>query len=321
MAHSVAAYVLAARGELDDGRRHVAAAEQAVAATGSIAATLWLITATARLALAAGADDAVVDALLPLAGVLRGAGLPEGVQPWRADLVVALVKQGRLDDAERELAELRDRVQAGGAHARAGTGPRRRHGRGGSGRRRCGGDCLRRRARRRSGVVGPVRSRPAGARRRGLRASPGQPADGRRDSSTTPSIDSSGSARRRSSPQRSRNGVPAPSMPRDRSDARGLTKAEAAVAALVAEGRHEPRGRGVPRRQREDRRVSPRPHLRQDGRAVPDGAGHRMAGRRGRRLIRRLSDRDPELGARREFGDPPDDVAEPAIRTLPPCGW
>ena len=120
MAHSVAAYVLAARGELDDGRRHVAAAEQAVAATGSIAATLWLITATARLALAAGADGAVVDALLPLAGVLRGAGLPEGVQPWRADLVVALVKQGRLDDAERELAQLRDRVQAGGAHARAG---------------------------------------------------------------------------------------------------------------------------------------------------------------------------------------------------------
>jgi hypothetical protein len=32
-----------------------------------------------------------------------------------------------------------------------------------------------------------------------------------------------------------------------------------------------------------------------------------MAGRHGCRLIRRLSDRDPELGASREFRDPPDD--------------
>ena len=33
-----------------------------------------------------------------------------------------------------------------------------------------------------------------------------------------------------------------------------------------------------------------------------------MAGRHGRRLIRRLSDRDPERGACREFRDPPDDI-------------
>jgi DNA-binding NarL/FixJ family response regulator/tetratricopeptide (TPR) repeat protein len=120
MAHSVAAYVLAGRGQLDGARRHVAAAEQAMTATGNIAASLWLVTATARVAIAAGDDGAVVDTLLALAGALRGAGLPEGVQPWRADLVVALVKQGRLDDAERELGDLRARVHAGGAHARAG---------------------------------------------------------------------------------------------------------------------------------------------------------------------------------------------------------
>jgi len=33
-----------------------------------------------------------------------------------------------------------------------------------------------------------------------------------------------------------------------------------------------------------------------------------LAGPHRRRLIRRLSDRDPELGACREFGDPPDDI-------------
>ncbi len=236
MAHSVAAYVLAARGQLDDGRRHVAAAEQAVAATGNVAATLWLITATARVAIAAGDDGAVVDTLLPLAGVLRGAGLPEGVQPWRADLVVALVKQGRLDDAERELAELRDRVHAGGAHARAGLA------RAAGTLAAAGGDHAAAATAFAAGLADdPASSGPfargmlelaaaAFERRRGSRRKAAALLDhaiGRFELLGAAPFLAAALQERRSC------GVDA----RDRADARALTKAEAAVAALVADGR------------------------------------------------------------------------------------
>src|SRR5688500_8168061 len=90
-----------------------------MAATGNVSAGLWVITAAARIAVAAGDDEAVVDALAPLAAALRHVGLPDGTQPWRADLVVALVAEGRLDEAERELDELRGRAPGGGAPMRA----------------------------------------------------------------------------------------------------------------------------------------------------------------------------------------------------------
>ena len=72
--------------------------------------------------MAAGDHDAVVARLGVLAEVLRHTDLPEGIQPWQADLVEALVAVDRLDEASRELAELRRRVSGGGAHVRAGVG-------------------------------------------------------------------------------------------------------------------------------------------------------------------------------------------------------
>ena len=121
MAHGVAASVLGARGDAEEAQRHLRAAERAMAATGNSSAGLWLLAATARVAVASDDDATVVEVLQPLADALRGVGLPEGTQPWRADLVDALVRLGRLDDANRELADLVARTRNGGAHARAGA--------------------------------------------------------------------------------------------------------------------------------------------------------------------------------------------------------
>lgn len=121
MAHGVAASVLAARGDDEEAQRHLRAAERAMAATGNAAAGLWLLAATARVAVAADDDATVVEVLQPLAEALRAVGLPEGTQPWRADLVDALVRLGRVDDAARELEDLVARTRNGGAHARAGA--------------------------------------------------------------------------------------------------------------------------------------------------------------------------------------------------------
>ncbi len=121
MAHGVAASVLGARGDADEAQRHLRAAERAMAVTGNTSAGLWLLAATGRVALAADDDQQVVEVLQPLADALREVGLPEGTQPWRADLVDALVRLGRLDDAGRELADLVVRTRNGGAHARAGA--------------------------------------------------------------------------------------------------------------------------------------------------------------------------------------------------------
>ena len=149
---------------------------------------------------------------------------------------MALVKQGRLDDAERELAQLRDRVQAGGAHARAGLA-------------RAAGTVAAARgddaAAATAFAVGladdAVSSGPfargllelaAGAfeRRRGSRRTAAalldQAVDRFERLGAAPFLATALQERRSC-------GVDA----RDRSDARGLTKAEAAVAALVAEGR------------------------------------------------------------------------------------
>jgi DNA-binding NarL/FixJ family response regulator len=119
MAHGIAASVLGLRGHIDEARRHVAAAERTMAATGNTAAGLWVLAASARVALAEGDDATVVGALAPLAAGLRDVALPEGTQPWRADLVGALMRLGRVDDAARELDDLVARSTHGGAHARA----------------------------------------------------------------------------------------------------------------------------------------------------------------------------------------------------------
>ena len=75
----------------------------------------------ARIGLSAGDHQRAVDHLGPLADLLRGSRLGEGVQPWRADLVEGLVGLGRLEDAARALAELDERIVSGGAQARIGA--------------------------------------------------------------------------------------------------------------------------------------------------------------------------------------------------------
>jgi DNA-binding CsgD family transcriptional regulator len=120
MAHGVASFVLAGRGRFAEARRHLDAGELALRATGNASGALWLTAGRSRLALAGGDHQLVADTLLPLAAALSGVGLPEGVQPWRADLVDALVALDRLDEAGRELDDLLGARAAGGPHARAG---------------------------------------------------------------------------------------------------------------------------------------------------------------------------------------------------------
>ncbi len=121
MAHGIAASVLAARGQLDAARDHLHSGRAAMDATRNRSALLWLATAKARIAATEADHEGVVTALSPLADALRPTGLPEGVQPWRADLIDALVALGRLDEAAVEMEELDRRTACGGAHVRAGA--------------------------------------------------------------------------------------------------------------------------------------------------------------------------------------------------------
>jgi hypothetical protein len=94
----------------------------AVEASGNPSGLLWLTVAAARAAEARGDAEGVVAQLQPLAEFTVDLPPPEGVQPWRADLVDALVSLGRLDEAEAALATLETRLIGGGAHARTGAG-------------------------------------------------------------------------------------------------------------------------------------------------------------------------------------------------------
>lgn len=120
MAHSVAAFVLAGRGS-DQGVAHLVRARAAIEANGNGSGLLWEAVATARAAEARGDAAQVVAHLGVLAELTADLALPEGVQPWRADLVEALVAVGDLDRAEGEADALADRLVGGGAHARGGA--------------------------------------------------------------------------------------------------------------------------------------------------------------------------------------------------------
>ena len=208
-------------------------------------------------------------------------GCPTGTQPWRADLVTALVAVGRLDDAARELADLRGAGPVGRATRARGPRPCGRDPRRGPGRRRAGGRGVRRRPRRGRRRPGRARPRPARARGRQLRAA-ARPAAGRR----RPPRPRRQPVRPASGPHRS------PTTARQRARGvrprrRAATAASRALTTRRGERRrarrrraHEPRGRGVARRQREDGRVTPRPHLRQARRALAHRAGDRVAPRR-----------------------------------------
>ena len=121
MAHGVASFVRSARGDHEVSRAHRHAGVAAVTLTGNRAAGLWLAIASARDAVAAADHERVIGRLGLLAELTRSVELAEGVQPWRADLVEALVAGGRLDEAGEILAELTRRAEVEGPEVRAGA--------------------------------------------------------------------------------------------------------------------------------------------------------------------------------------------------------
>lgn len=121
MAHAVTAFVLVGRGRFAEAERHLADGAAALEASDNPSGALWQEVAAARLAGARGDHERVVERLRPLAELTVDLPLPEGVQPWRADLVEALVAVGCPDEAARELTVLDARSVGDGLHARVGV--------------------------------------------------------------------------------------------------------------------------------------------------------------------------------------------------------
>jgi DNA-binding CsgD family transcriptional regulator len=96
--HAVAVYPLAARGAWDAADAHLAAARVALREVSGGAGGLWALMAELRLAAARGDHDRAAS----LGDGLAAGGdraVSEGIAPWRADHVEALVAAGRPDDA------------------------------------------------------------------------------------------------------------------------------------------------------------------------------------------------------------------------------
>ncbi|MEO6989238.1 MAG: AAA family ATPase [Aquihabitans sp.] len=121
MAHGVAAFVHAGRGAVDHAERHLAEGHAAQVRSDNTSGLLWLLIGDARIGSATGDHHRVVTQLQPLADLLKTSGLGEGVQPWRADLVEALVGLHRLDEAQDALTELERRIESGGVQAQLGA--------------------------------------------------------------------------------------------------------------------------------------------------------------------------------------------------------
>jgi DNA-binding CsgD family transcriptional regulator len=96
--HAAAVYPLAARGEWARADEHLAAAKAAVSTVNGGAAGLWAMLAEMRLAEARNDPKGVV----AIGSLLASPGarpIEEGIAPWRASHVEALVALDRLDDA------------------------------------------------------------------------------------------------------------------------------------------------------------------------------------------------------------------------------
>lgn len=128
MTLAVGAYVCAARGEYERAEAFIVRAESLIEGISNLPSWLMTRLARARMALAMGDPDRVVNLLLPLAEPGAAGGIPEGVHAWRADLAEALLAIGLADEAGDvlESAELDDdphaatgllRVRAGHAVA------------------------------------------------------------------------------------------------------------------------------------------------------------------------------------------------------------
>lgn len=100
LAHSVAVFPAAGRGEWDLARSHLESAEQAAAIQGDRATLFWLSVARARVAQARSDHGGVVEAIDTILGLGHPEGRDEpGVQPWKVLYGEALVGLGRLDEA------------------------------------------------------------------------------------------------------------------------------------------------------------------------------------------------------------------------------
>lgn len=121
MVLAVGSFIPSARGQWEQAEERLNRADEAIAQTSNEAARLWAAVGRARLGLARNAHDEVVAALAPLAALLDNGALPEGVLPWRADLIEAFVALGRLTDAGQALVALESRLIGGGAHGHIGA--------------------------------------------------------------------------------------------------------------------------------------------------------------------------------------------------------
>jgi DNA-binding CsgD family transcriptional regulator len=116
--HAIAAQVLARRGDVDQASTHVQAALAASAAPGNESGLAYAATAAAILA-HSRADHADVvaatDPLLPLAGLI---GAHDPVAPrWQELRVEALVRLGRLAEAEQLASTFTERSVTRGSHS------------------------------------------------------------------------------------------------------------------------------------------------------------------------------------------------------------
>jgi DNA-binding CsgD family transcriptional regulator len=96
--HAISALPLAARGEWSRAEAHLVSARRAAEAVDGGAASLWAATAQLELHQARGNVDGVVT----LGDRMSRPGVPavdDGIAPWRATYVEALVDCDRLDDA------------------------------------------------------------------------------------------------------------------------------------------------------------------------------------------------------------------------------
>lgn len=116
--HSVATFALAGRGEWERARAHARSAAAAAAALGVAGDTTWAVVASARLAVAAGDFAAATAALAPLPVLAGGGAMDEpNIQPWRELYAEALVRLGRLEEAEQLLVPLEALAAERGRHS------------------------------------------------------------------------------------------------------------------------------------------------------------------------------------------------------------
>lgn len=107
LAHAVAAFPLAARGEREAAETHVAMAAHHLRVEEATTSAVWAAMAGALVALADGDGPAVATALEPLLRLVEGTAiLQPGWPPWPSLLLDALIGEGRYDEAEPWLGRL-----------------------------------------------------------------------------------------------------------------------------------------------------------------------------------------------------------------------